>query len=122
MSRASHLRTKFGITVEQYDQLLADQGGGCFICGKTKEQEGKNLAVDHDHITGEIRGILCSYHNHRVIGRHRDGDLLRKMAEYVERRTGLFIPSPTRSRRKRKKNVAKINNGGNAVSKGNSVS
>ena len=115
MTRASHLRTKFGITVEQYDQLLADQGGGCFICGKTPEQEGKNLAVDHDHVTGEIRGILCAYHNYRVIGRHRDGDLLRKMAEYVDRHTGLFIPSPVR-RRKRKKRVVKTNTSGIDVS------
>jgi hypothetical protein len=120
MTRASHLRTKFGITVEQYEQLLADQGGGCALCGKTPAQEGKNLAVDHDHVTGEIRGILCGYHNRRVIGRHRDGNLLRRMADYVERHTGLFVP-PVVRRRKRKKRIAKTDNGGIAVSKGSSV-
>ena len=122
MSRASHLRTKFGLTIEQYDQLLADQGGGCFICGKTPEQEGKNLAVDHDHVTGEIRGILCAYHNHRVIGRHRDGELLRKMADYVERHTGLFVPSLVRHRRTRKKKVAKAYSRGTDVHKRNRLS
>ena len=107
MTRASHLRTKYGITVEQYEDILANQGGGCALCGKTPEQEGRNLAVDHDHVTGEIRGILCSYHNHRVIGRHRDGNLLRKMAEYVERHTGFFVPEGQKSSRRRKKKVAK---------------
>src|SRR3546814_5310518 len=69
--RDSDLRRKYGITIEQYDELLKKQGGGCGLCGKTPEEEGKSLAVDHNHVTNEIRGVLCSYCNHRIIGRHR---------------------------------------------------
>lgn len=105
MSRASHLKLKYGLTLEDYQDLLDLQGGTCGICTKTPEQEGKNLAVDHDHVTGEVRGLLCSYHNHRVIGRHRDGDLLRKMADYVERHTGHFVPKQKRPRPRKRKIV-----------------
>ena len=101
-SRARHLASKFGITEAQYAELLESQGGSCFICGKTPEEEGKNLAVDHDHKTGEIRGVLCGHCNHRIVGRHRDPDLLRRVAEYLERHTGWFVPKKAPRPRKRK--------------------
>jgi len=100
-ARAGHLKRKFGITLAQYDELLEQQGGRCAICSKSPDKEGQSLAVDHDHNSGEIRGLLCRYCNHRIIGRHRDADLLRRMAEYVERHTGWFVP-PTKKRRKPK--------------------
>lgn len=105
--RNSHLLRTFGITLEEYNDLLERQGGGCALCSKTPEQEGKALAVDHDHKSGEIRGILCSYCNHRVIGRHRDPDLLYRMGRYIEEgKTGKFVPIRPKKRpvrRKRKK-------------------
>lgn len=103
-SREYHLRTKYGITVEQYAELLDKQGGGCAVCGKTPGEEGRNLAVDHDHKTGEIRGILCTYCNHRLVGKWRDGSLLRRIADYIEQGTGWFVPEKFRTgRRKRRK-------------------
>jgi hypothetical protein len=50
---------KFGLTVEQYDEMLAKQGGGCALCGKTEAENGRRLPVDHCHATGRNRGILC---------------------------------------------------------------
>lgn len=110
VSRSYHLKRKFGITTEQYDELLRNQSGRCALCPKTPEDEGQALAVDHDHKTGEIRGILCRYCNHRVIGRHRDADLLRRMADYIENgKTGWFVPpKPKKRRRKTPRKVKNV--------------
>jgi hypothetical protein len=54
------LQANFGITYNQYKQMLDAQGGGCMICEKTPKENGKMLAVDHNHTTGENRGLLCS--------------------------------------------------------------
>lgn len=99
--RDSYLRRTYGITLDQYGDLLERQGRGCALCKKTPEDEGKNLAVDHNHATGEIRGLLCSYCNHRVIGKHRDSDLLLRMAEYVSKGTGLFVPEKVKRAKRR---------------------
>jgi len=56
--RAGYLKRKYGITLEQYDELLAEQGGGCGICGRLPRDD-ISLHVDHDHLTGAIRGLLC---------------------------------------------------------------
>jgi len=54
--RASHLRSRYGITVAQYAEMLAAQGGGCALCGGTS---ARRLHVDHDPATGGVRGLLC---------------------------------------------------------------
>lgn len=60
--RRSLLKVKFGITLEQYDLLLAKQDGKCIFCTKPTKDK-RLLAVDHDHETGRIRGLLCYHHN-----------------------------------------------------------
>jgi DNA-directed RNA polymerase subunit RPC12/RpoP len=99
--RDRYLIKTYGITEAEYEGLLESQGGCCAICSKTPDAEGQRLAVDHDHKTGIIRGILCRYCNHRVVGRHRDGPLLRQIADYVERDTGFRAPKK-RPRKRRK--------------------
>lgn len=98
-AREYSLRAKYGISPAQYAELL-ERTGGCNLCSKTEEEEGKSLAVDHNHKTGEVRGVLCTYCNHRVIGRHTDPDLLRRMADYIERGTGWFVPEKKKKKRK----------------------
>lgn len=90
--RSLYLIRTYGIDLHQYRDLLAKQDGHCALCPKTAVSEGQALAVDHDHATGEVRGLLCRYCNHRVVGRHRDAELLRRVADYVERHTGWFVP------------------------------
>jgi Recombination endonuclease VII len=58
--RHATLRRKYGISVEEYEQILAEQDGVCAICGEDeKDQRWGCLYVDHDHKTGKIRGLLC---------------------------------------------------------------
>lgn len=102
--RDKYLRSKYGITEEQYNQLLKKQGGGCAICGKTREKNGNHLAVEHCHKPPyQIRGICCSYCNHRLIGRHNNPDLLRRIADYLETVTGWFSPPKKRPKKRRRK-------------------
>ncbi len=49
---------KYGITIEEYEQMLKDQNGVCKIC-KGPDPAGKDFAVDHCHVTGKVRGLLC---------------------------------------------------------------
>jgi hypothetical protein len=56
--RSYYLKYRFGITADEYDRLLDSQGSACAICGRACES-GRRLAVDHDHQTGSIRGLLC---------------------------------------------------------------
>jgi hypothetical protein len=59
-----NLKRRFGMTVEQYEELLAFQNGVCGICGS--QPNGKKLAVDHCHETNKIRGLLCGRCNPAV--------------------------------------------------------
>lgn len=82
--RDSHFRRKFGITVVEYDRLLAAQGGGCAICGKLQAESEKTFHVDHDHATGKVRGILCGGCNF-MLGQVRDDPaILRTAIAYLQ--------------------------------------
>jgi hypothetical protein len=79
-TRARRLR-QYGFTVEEYEDLLASQQGVCAICGGPPG--ARSLHVDHDHQTGENRGLLC--HNCNIgLGNFRDDpDLLLAAAAYL---------------------------------------
>jgi hypothetical protein len=68
-----NLKQMYGITLEQYNALLVAQGGVCAICKQaetwvdTRTQEVARLRVDHCHVTGKVRALLCSKCN-SVIG------------------------------------------------------
>jgi len=73
------LRRKYGLTSEQYEQMLAKQDGRCRIC--RTEANGRTWHVDHNHETGIVRGILCDNCN-RGLGHFKDdADLLRRAAD-----------------------------------------
>jgi hypothetical protein len=79
INRKWHLKLKYGLTLEQYEQLSDEQRGRCGVCG-TKAK----LVVDHDHTTGKVRALLCGPCN-QGLGQFRDNcDLLRRAASYLE--------------------------------------
>lgn len=94
--RKSHLRRKFDISLEQYSELLKKQNNCCAVCERHVSEFNKELAVDHNHQTGEIRGLLCTNCNYRLVAKHTNGELLRKIADYVEQGTGWFVPKKKR--------------------------
>ena len=76
-----NLKRTYGISLEGYEALLESQGHVCKICGI--EKNGKHLAVDHDHKTGKIRGILCENCN-RGLGMFKDSpELLQNAIQYL---------------------------------------
>lgn len=86
--RDKDLRKTFGISLADYDKMLSDQNGVCAICGmkETTTRNGKllSLAVDHDHSTDKIRGLLCIACN-TGIGKMGDSpSLMRAAADYLE--------------------------------------
>lgn len=87
--RKHHLKHEFGLTLEAYDAMLAAQGGVCAICCKPESHRStKNLAVDHCHATGKIRGLLC-YRCNTLIGYAKDSaSTLRAAVIYLENRNG----------------------------------
>lgn len=76
--RKSHLKRKYGLTLEAFDALLASQGGGCGICGRPDADN-----VDHDHETGAVRGILCFPCNVAIGLFHESEDRLLAAAAYL---------------------------------------
>jgi hypothetical protein len=65
-SHAAMVAKTYGITSDDYATLLEAQEGRCAICGA--RPKSKRLAVDHDHKTGAVRGLLCSRCNHELMG------------------------------------------------------
>jgi endogenous inhibitor of DNA gyrase (YacG/DUF329 family) len=84
------LKTKYGLTPEQYQRMMEDQNHSCAICGKkdlAQRSKGKTrqpLVVDHCHTTGKVRGLLCSHCNRGLGFLNDSADLLQKAANYLQ--------------------------------------
>jgi hypothetical protein len=82
--RRARILYKYGLTEERYNEILVSQGGRCAICRIEKCKTGRRFAVDHDHGTGKVRGILCSACNIGIGHMQDDPELLRRAADYLE--------------------------------------
>ena len=97
----SHYLSVYGAALD-YSKLLSLQGGGCAICGKSehlaqgrKIRPIKKLAVDHDHVTGKIRGLLCRKCNWGLGYFGDNASIIRKAAAYLESSQNVEIPTKT---------------------------
>lgn len=78
----SHIKGKYGITEAEYLRLQEWSQGGCAICGERPDIEArrvKRLSVDHNHVTGKVRGLLCTNCN-GGLGKFKDSVRLLRIA------------------------------------------
>lgn len=81
-------RVKYGVTAEQFNELMKAQDSCCAICRKPFED--KSPVVDHNHETKEVRGLLCTACNNGL-GLFRDSKrLLAQASEYLEKHGSYF--------------------------------
>lgn len=74
----------YGISAQEYAAILSEQGGKCYLCRRANGAT-KALAVDHDHRTGMVRGILCGPCNAKVLGHARDDiEFFERAIEYLQ--------------------------------------
>lgn len=82
-ARNRNLKHRFGITSEDYGSMYVEQKGKCAICGIHQFELSCRLAVDHDHKTGKVRGLLCSDCN-LALGNFKDSlESLKKAIMYI---------------------------------------
>ena len=76
---------KYGLTTDEYNQMFIDSDNRCSIC--KMEEENRTLSVDHNHITGKVRGLLCRKCNVGIGALQTDENLniIKKAIEYLER-------------------------------------
>jgi hypothetical protein len=86
--RNSKMKKQYGITLDEYNEMWASQKGCCAICGthQNEKNDGKSLAVDHNHETGEVRGLLCVNCNTAIGQLKDDPELLLKAVDYLRGR------------------------------------
>ncbi len=85
--RDKDLKRFYGISSSDYEEMLVKQGGVCLLCNE-ECTSGKRLAVDHCHVTGKVRGLLCGKCN-RGLGMFNDNiAVLLKAAEYLKLHKG----------------------------------
>jgi hypothetical protein len=105
--RTYTLKKEYGITAEQYDELLAKQGYKCPVCGVAFELGSRSYPVDHAHggpMKGRIRAILHDDCNRFVMWMHEDSAQLRRAADLIDNPlTDWVVPNPTLNERRREK-------------------
>jgi hypothetical protein len=82
--RKSHLKRKYGITLDDYERMFAAQSGVCAICGEARPEE-RTLHVDHDHETGIVRGLLCFRCNQAIGSLRETYEIFQRAADYLDR-------------------------------------
>lgn len=97
---ARRLWDGYKLTVEQWHTIDSHQGGVCYACQQAEPVKGRRLSVDHNHATGEVRGLLCSRCNpilgklERAYTRYGLGKVLDLSLVKFALRIGLYLKEP----------------------------
>ncbi len=84
--RRPRLKYRYGLTLEQWDEMFKSQAGCCAICkGQQTDKRKKRLDVDHCHVTGKVRGLLCSSCNLTLGTVEKNKSQLRRLIDYLDR-------------------------------------
>jgi hypothetical protein len=84
--RANDYRKCYGITIADYDDMFKAQDGKCAICGTSKphtRSDVRHFSIDHDHDTGQVRGLLCDQCNRGLGLLHDDIERLKSAIQYL---------------------------------------
>jgi hypothetical protein len=83
MHKSTRLKSLYGVTLDEYEEMYLNQEGKCAICGEHKELGGKKgLVIDHCHQTGKVRELLCGICNSLLGRMEANMDVLHKFFEY----------------------------------------
>ncbi len=87
LQRNASLKYNYGITYDQYEEMSKKQNHSCAICKRTRKKLGKKLAVDHNHITGKIRALLCITCNLAIgyLFTDKNTDIIKSALNYCEK-------------------------------------
>jgi len=84
-SKRSRLRRRYGIMIEEYNELFNEQNGCCAICGKHQSKVKGGLGVDHCHTTKIVRGLLCRNCNFALGLLHDDIEIIDSVLDYLKK-------------------------------------
>jgi len=98
--QAHKRREKYGVDSEMYDRMYKSQNGLCKLCQSPERSKISGtqlaLAVDHDHKTGRVRGLLCTMCN-MALGSFRDDvDVIKSAIQYLEHHNGTQTENDSR--------------------------
>ena len=85
-NKLQHLLRKYGLTEFEYQSLIIGCNGRCEICGKSEIDTGMPLGIDHNHLTGKVRGVLCRQCNAGIGSLMDSPSLIREALKYLESR------------------------------------
>ena len=90
LSRKTRIKNRYNLSIEKFDEMIKKQNNKCAICNQPefKIRYGKiqSLAIDHDHLTGKIRGLLCNNCNRAIGLMHDSIETLKNAVAYLEQR------------------------------------
>lgn len=93
------IKRKYGLSITSYELMLKEQNNACAICTIPFTDKSKYRAsnIDHDHVTGKVRGLLCSRCNVGIGYYDNNNDILEKslhyLAKFSNKNSSVFLPT-----------------------------